>query len=94
MTDFVSIQQGLWDKFINALDLAGQDGRMADVVGPPLAIDIEAGKLFGELTRGEVEHLSKQASKVGRRADVVVVMWTDMQRKKNPARNKGLQPRK
>ena len=94
LTDFTTIQQGLWDRFIDTLDLAGQEGRISDVVVPKLAVDIEAGKLFGELTRDEVENLSKQASKVGRRADVVLVMWQDMQRKKKPTQKKGLQPRK
>jgi hypothetical protein len=91
MTDFTSIQQGLWDKFIDKLDLAGQEGCMADVEVPALAIDLPPGRRFGELTRDDIESLSKQASKVGRRADVIVVMWEDMQRKKKPARKKGLQ---
>jgi hypothetical protein len=94
MTDYAGIQQGLWDRFIDALDRAGQQGCIADVVVPPLAMDIEAGKLFGELTRSDVENLAKQAAKIGRRADVVVVMWQDMQRKKKPPRKKGLQPRR
>jgi hypothetical protein len=92
MVDFTSIQHAAWDRFIDALDLAGQEGRIADVVVPTLAMDIPAGKLFGELTRDDIEHLSKQATKIGRRADVIVVLWTDMQRKKKPARKKGLQP--
>ena len=60
---------------------------------PAPAIDLPPGRLFGELTRDDVESLSKQAAKVGRRADVLVVMWQDMQRKKKPARKKGLQPK-
>ena len=94
MTDFASIQQGLWDKFIDALDLAGQDGHIADVPVPALAIDLPPGRLFGELTRDDIESLSKQATKLGRRADAITVMWQDMQRKKKPSRKKGLQPRK
>jgi hypothetical protein len=93
MTDFASIQQALWDKFIDALDLAGQEGRIADVEVPALAIDLPAGRRFGELIREDIESLSKQASKVGRRTEVFVVMWEDMQRKKKPARKKGLQPK-
>jgi hypothetical protein len=94
MTDFSTIQQGLWDRFIDALDRAGQGGHMADVEVPPLAIDLPAGRRFGELTRSDINSLSKQALKVGRRADVITVMWEDMQRKKKSARRKGLQPRK
>jgi hypothetical protein len=91
MSEFASIQQGLWDRFIDALDLAGQEGRIADVEVPALAIDLPPGRRFGELTRDDIESLSKQASKVGRRTDVIVVMWEDMQRKKTPTRKKGLQ---
>jgi hypothetical protein len=94
MTDFSTIQQGLWDKFIDALDLAGQAGRIGDVEVPALAIDLPPGRRFGELTRADIDSLSKQALKVGRRADTITVMWEDMQRKKKPARKKGLQPKK
>jgi hypothetical protein len=93
VTDFTSIQQAIWDRFIDALDLAGQEGRMADVEVPVLAIDLPPGRRFGELTRDDIESLSKQATKLGRRADVVTVKWQDMQRKKKPARKKGLQPK-
>lgn len=92
VTDFSTIQQGLWDRFIDALDRAGQDGHIADVEVPALAIDLPPGRRFGELTRDDIESLSKQAAKVGRRADVITVMWEDMQRKTKPLRKKGLQP--
>ena len=91
MTDFSTIQQGLWDRFIEALDLARQEGRIADVEVPALAIDLPTGLRFGELTRGDIESLSKQATKLGRRANVVTVMWEEMQRTKKPPRSKGLQ---
>jgi hypothetical protein len=94
MSDFSTIQQGLWDKFIDALDRAGQDGHIGDVEVPPLAIDLPPGRRFGELTRSDIESLSKQATVVGGRADVVRVMWEDMQRKKKPARKQGRQSRK
>src|SRR5204863_9781132 len=51
MTDFASIQQGLWDRFIDRLDRAGQDSCIADVPVPALAIDLPPGRLFGQLTR-------------------------------------------
>jgi hypothetical protein len=91
MADYSTIQQGVWDRFIDALDLAGQAGRMADVEVPPLAHDLPTGRRFGELTRQDIETLSREASKAGRRTDVITVMWEDMQRKKKPARKKGLQ---
>ena len=94
MTDFATIQQAIWDRVIDALDLAGHEGKIADVEVPALALDLPPGRRFGELTRDDVESLSKQATKVGRRADVITVMWQDMQRKKKPARKKDLQPPK
>jgi hypothetical protein len=94
MTDFSTIQQGLWDKFIDALDRAGQDGRIAYVEVPALAIDLPPGRQFGELTRADIDSLSKQALKVGRRADMITVMWEDMQRKKKPPRKNELHRRK
>ena len=94
MTDFADPHQALWDKFVDRLDLAGQEGHIADVEVPPLAIDLPPGRRFGELTRNDIESLSKQAAKVGRRADVIVVMWEDMQRRKKPARKKGVQQKR
>jgi hypothetical protein len=85
------IRGSLWDKFIDALDLAGQEGRIADVEVPALAIDLPQGRRFGELTRHDVETLSTQAAKVGRRTEIIMALWEDMQRKKKPARNRGLQ---
>ena len=88
MTDRSTIQQELLDRFIDALDYARQDERVAEVVVPPLVVDLAPGKRFGELSRSDVEHLAQQASKVGqRRADVIRGMWQDMQRKKAPPRS-------
>jgi hypothetical protein len=87
MTDYPRIQQELLDRFIDALDYARQDERIAEVVVPQLAVDLAPGKRFGELSRSDVEQLAQQASKVGqRRADVIRGMWLDMQRKKTPPR--------
>ena len=77
-----------WDDFIDALDLAGQAGRIADVELPQLSPEVPAGKRFGELTRGDIDTLSRHASKLGRRTDVITVLWQDMQRKKKPPRKK------
>jgi hypothetical protein len=81
-----------WDRFIDALDLAGQAGRIADVELPQLSPELPAGKRFGELTRGDIDTLSRLANKLGRRTDVITVLWQDMLRKKKPPRKKGLQP--
>ena len=94
MTDYSTIQQDVLDRFIDDLDYARQDGRIAEVVVPQLAVDLAAGKLFGELTCSDVDNLAQQASRLGqRRADVIRVMWQDMQRKKKAERQKWLQPR-
>jgi hypothetical protein len=68
-----------WDAFIDALDRAGQAGSAASVEVPAVAGELAAGKRFGELTRLEVKHLARIANSLGRRADVVVVMWQDLQ---------------
>jgi hypothetical protein len=81
-----------WDRFIDALDLAGQAGHIADVELPALAPDLPSGKRFGDLTRADIDTLSRLASKLGRRTDVITVLWQDMLRKKKPPRKKGLQP--
>ena len=80
VADFASIQQALWDKFIDNLDRAGEDGCIADVEVPALALDLSPGRRFRDLTRDDIESLSKQASKVGRRGDAITVMWQDMER--------------
>jgi hypothetical protein len=87
-TDYASLYT-LWDRFLDALDLARQDedDRIEAVVVPPLTVGLAAGKSFGELTRGDVESLLRQASSVGqRRVAVVLATWQDLQRKKNPPR--------
>jgi len=96
VTDYASIQQGLWDGFIDTLDRARWDGHVADVAVPPLSGQpLTIVKLFGELTSSDVAQLSLQASKIGRRrVDVVVLTWQDMQRNKEPPRTMGPQPRR
>jgi len=82
VTDYSTIQQGLWDGFIDTLDRARLEGHVADVPVPPLSgRPLAVGTLFGELTRSDVDSLALQASKVGRRrVDVVMLTWQDMQR--------------
>lgn len=92
MPDNSTPRHAQWDRFIDALDLAGQAGRIADVELPELSMDLPAGKRFGELTRGDIDTLSRLASKLGRRSDVIMVLWQDMQRKKKPPKKKGVQP--
>jgi hypothetical protein len=74
--------QALWDRFIDALDRAGQAGSAAGVEVPALASDLPTGKRFGDLTRVDVENLSRHATKLGRRTDVITVLWQDMERKR------------
>jgi hypothetical protein len=71
----------IWDRFVDALDRAGQAGSAADVEVPAFGAEVPAGKRFGELTRADVDNLSRMATKLGRRTDVVKVMWDDMLRK-------------
>ncbi len=92
-TDYATTLEAVWDRFLDALDHARQDEdeRIAAVVVPPLTVDMAAGRLFGELTRSDVESLSQQASRVGqRRVAVVLATWQDLQRKSNPLRQEAL----
>ena len=74
--------QWLWDRFIDDLDRAGQAGSAADVQVPALAADLPTGTRFGDLTREDLKNLSRLASSLGRRTDVVTVLWQDMDRKR------------
>jgi hypothetical protein len=82
MGDEHSQRQGAWDRFIDDLDRAGQAGSAADVTVPPLAPDLPSGTRFADLTRVDLENLSRLATKLGRRADVVTVLWQDMDRRR------------
>jgi hypothetical protein len=82
MTDERESRQTAWDRFIDDLDRAGQAGSAADVEVPPLAPDLPTGQRFGDLTRVDVENLSRFATSLGRRTDIVTVLWQDMERKR------------
>jgi hypothetical protein len=75
-------RDAMWERFIDDLDRAGQAGSPADIEVPPLGPGLPAGKRFGDLTRLDVESLSRLANSLGRRADVVTVLWQDMERKR------------
>ena len=63
----------IWDRFVDALDRAGQTGNAADVLTPTaLHPDAPGGKPFGDLTRVEVGNLATIAHIFGRRGDAVV----------------------
>jgi len=67
-----------WEAFIDVLDRAGQDGKIADVEIPAIGGSI-AGKRFQALTAAEARELSRLAGAQGCRGDVFVVMWRDLQ---------------
>jgi hypothetical protein len=75
-----------WDRFIDALDRAGQAGSAADVRVPVFPTHALGGKAFGELSRNDVKLLSRVASALGRRSDTILTMWDDMQRRARPPR--------
>src|SRR6266581_2822027 len=78
-------RHAVWERFIDDLDRAGQAGSAADVEVPPLGPGQPSGKRFGDLTRLEIENLSRLANSLGRRADVITVMWQDMERRRKAA---------
>jgi hypothetical protein len=83
-----------WDAFIDALDRAGQAGSAAAVEVPPIAGSGSAGKRFGDLTGPEVQHMSRVAASLGRRADVVTTLWRDLQWKLKQQRKAEKESRK
>ena len=54
----------LWDRFIDAIDQAGQAGVAADVLVPAEVDATLAGKRFGDLTPIDIEGLARMASQV------------------------------
>ena len=62
------LREEIWDRFVDALDRAGQAGHAADVLTPTaLHPDTPSGKRFGDLTRVEVGNLASIAQSFGRR---------------------------
>lgn len=82
MQDGEPTRQAVWERFIDDLDRAGQAGSAANIEVPLLGAGLPGGKRFGDLTRSEVEDLSRFANSLGRRADVITVLWQDMERKR------------
>ena len=77
-----AVREEIWDRFVDALDRAGQAGNAADVLTPTaLHPDAPSGKRFGDLTRVEVGNLATIAQSFGRRGDAVMAMWQHTQQK-------------
>jgi hypothetical protein len=73
-------REQIWDRFVDALDRAGQSGSAADVLTPTtLHPDAPSGKRFADLTRVEVCNLATIAETIGRRGDVVKAIWKHTQ---------------
>jgi len=74
-------RQEIWDRFIDELDRSGQAGSAADVVTPTtLDPSAPSGKRFADLTLVEVQSLAKVAGNLGRRGDVVTMIWQQTQK--------------
>jgi hypothetical protein len=76
--------EDMWDRFIDALDRAGQREGGADGVRVPegLAAGVLAGRAFGELTRQDVEQLARVGKALARREDTLLTLWQDMQQRR------------
>ena len=85
MSDEALSRHAVWERFIDDLDRAGQAGSAADIEVPQLGPGLPVGQRFGDLTRIDVENLSRFANSLGRRADVVTVLWQDMERRRKAA---------
>ena len=82
VTDTPNTPHVMWDRFIDDLDRAGQNGSAANVPLPALAPDLPSGTRFGDLTREDLKNLARLANSLGRRGDVVTTLWTDMDRRR------------
>ena len=69
--------EDIWDRFIDELDRRGQAGSAADVLTPS-TLD-SSGKRFADLSRDDIDTLSKIGSNMGRRGDVVKTIWEQTQ---------------
>ena len=67
----------IWDEFIDELDRRGQAGSAADVLTPSTLNS--SRKRFADLSREDIDNLSKIASNIGRRGDVVKTIWEQTQ---------------
>ena len=67
----------IWDGFIDELDRQGQAGSAADVLTPSTLNS--SRKRFGDLSREDIDSLSKIASNIGRRGDIVKTIWEQTQ---------------
>jgi hypothetical protein len=76
----------LWDRFIDALDRAGQAGSPAGVLVPTFASSGLAGKRFGDLSRDDVKALARVGSGLARRGDTILMIWDDMRRQARTSR--------
>jgi hypothetical protein len=76
----------LWDRFIDALDRAGQAGNPAGVLVPAFATKGLAGRRFGDLSQEDVKELARVASALARRGDTVLGIWNDMRQRSGPAK--------
>ena len=70
--------EDIWDGFIDELDRSGQAGSAADVLTPSSLNS--SRKRFGDLSRDEIDNLSKIAGSMGRRGDIVKAIWDQTQR--------------
>jgi hypothetical protein len=71
----------LWDRFIDAVDRAGQAGNPAGIIVPAFGTHELGGKRFGDLDREDVKRLARVAGALGRRGDTITTMWEDMRRR-------------
>jgi hypothetical protein len=72
--------EDIWDRFVDELDRQGQAGSAADVLTPTtLDANAPSGKRFGDLSREDIDSLSKIGSNMGRRGDVVKAIWEQTQ---------------
>ena len=76
--------EDIWDRFIDALDHAGQreGGAHGILVPEGLAATAAAGRPFGDLTRQDIEQLARVGGALGRRGDTIVMLWQDMQQRR------------
>lgn len=72
----------LWDRFVDALDLAGQAGGAERVIVPAFGDGSLAGREFGDLTKDDAQALARIANGLARRGETILALWKDMQQRR------------
>src|SRR4051812_3661624 len=84
----------IWDRFIDALDRAGQAGDAGGGAVPIFGTHGLGGRRLGDLTKDDVKALARIAGGLGRRSETIVTIWENMQSRARPPKPSKKQQRR